>query len=121
MDIVTHWYGISIWHDPLEITAMQKLGITHFNVTDAFDDLPTTEETLLEGFRRAIRNLRLLDECDDLSLETLVLILRDTQEWSERWSILSPNGERFGAFAAKIEKDLKGIKRKTKRLLKEAS
>jgi hypothetical protein len=109
MDIVTHWYRTAVWYDELEQTAMRKLGVTHVNYVDALD-VPTPDETLLEGLTRAIRNLRLLDECD-LSPKELILILRDTREWAERWSILSPKGERFAALAARIEKDFKQLKK----------
>ena len=58
MDVVSHWYGTAVWHDDLEVIAMQKLGMTHVNFVDAYDPLPTADETLHEGLRRSIRNLR---------------------------------------------------------------
>jgi hypothetical protein len=109
MDIVSHWYGTAVWYDDLEVMAMQKLGMTHVNFVDAYD-LPTPDEILHEGFRRAIRNLRLLEECD-LSSKELILSLRDTKEWSERWSMQSPNGERFAKLATRIDRDFKALRK----------
>ena len=110
MDVVQHWYGTATWVDQLEEYAMQKFGATYVNYIDAYD-LPTTKEILFEGVRRAIRNIQLLEDSGELPSEILILILRETHEWAERWAMLSENGDRFAALAAKIEKDFAKLKK----------
>jgi len=110
MDVVHHWYGTQTWIDELEDFAMNKFGSTYVNHVDAYD-LPPPKEILFEGVRRVVRNIQLLEDSGELPSEILILILRETHEWAERWAMLSDDGERFAKLAARIEKDFKQLKK----------